>query len=154
MTPYDKIDLVLFFIKGKEELSAKFSIEYIWTFCVSKEPSYHINRTMFEEIIKQLVEDGFIADLSILDSPQKFYYVTFKGRIFNGYVKQQESLEEKNKRILTLENANQKFQIESIRHSRNLNRITWILAIGTTFAALYYILGILCYFFPTVLPQK
>ncbi|MDQ2718200.1 MAG: hypothetical protein M3Z26_00360 [Bacteroidota bacterium] len=154
MTPYEQIDLVFFYIKNKEELSASFSTEYIWNLFVSKQSDSGINRTMYNEIIKQLVEFGYVAELSLSDTSQKLYHVTFKGRLFNGYVEQQVSLSENNKRIMALENANQKFQIESLRNSHNLNSITWILAIGTTFAALYYLLEILCYFFPSLHIQK
>lgn len=143
MTPYQQIDFVFFYIKDKEQFSASFSTEYIWNLYVSKTLEAGINRMIFDEIIKQLVADGYITELPLSDSPQRMYHVTFKGRSFNGYVEQQTILVENQKRLKALESANLLYQSNSVKNSRNLNYLTIILAIGTSIAAAYYILEIL-----------
>jgi len=143
MIPLEQIDFVFFFIRSREQLSASWSNEYIWNLYISKTPEAGINRTLFEEIIKQLVEDDYIREAPINDSPQKTYHVTFKGRLFKGYVAYQNSLEENNKRISDLEKENRKFQEMTLKNSRYLNRLTFILAFGTGIAALFYLFEIL-----------
>ncbi len=73
----------------------------------------------------------YITELPLADSPQRMYHVTFKGRLFNGYVQQQTILVENQKRLKALESANLLYQSNSVKNSRNLNYLTIILAIGS-----------------------
>ena len=102
MTPLEQIDSVFFFIKSKEQISARWSTEYIWNLYVKKDSEAAVNKQQFDEIINQLVSDDYIRELPVIDSSQKTYHVTFKGRIFNGYIDYQNSLTENNKRIVAL----------------------------------------------------
>ena len=153
MTPLEQIDFAFFYIKSREQLSASWSAEYMWNLYISKTPESGINRTVFDEIIKQLVNDDYIRELPINDSSQKSYHVTFKGRIFNGYVEYQSSLRENNERISGLEEENRKFQDATLKNSRYLNRLTLILTIGTGMAALFYLFEILNHWF-CIYPRK
>ena len=152
MTPLEQIDSVFFFIKSKEQISARWSTEYIWNLYVKKDSEAAVNKQQFDEIINQLVSDDYIRELPVIDSSQKTYHVTFKGRIFNGYIDYQNSLTENNKRIVALEEENRKFQKSSLRSSRQLNLLTAILAAGTLLAAVYYILEIVSWF--CIYPRK
>ena len=152
MTPLEQIDTVFFFIKSKEQISARWSTEYIWNLYVKKDSEAAVNKQQFYEIINHLVSDDYIRELPVIDSSQKTYHVTFKGRIFNGYIAYQSSLTKNNKRIVALEEENRKFQKSSLRSSRQLNLLTAILAAGTLLAAVYYILEIVSWF--CIYPRK
>lgn len=152
MTPLEQIDFVFSYIKNKEDLSASFSTEYIWNLYVSKSPETQITRFIFNEIIRQLIDDEYIRELPIIESSQKTYHVTFKGRIFEGYVANNIASKQSIKRISDLEEENRKFQKRALKNSHQLNCLTIILAIGTMIAALYYIIEILNHLF-LIYPQ-
>lgn len=135
MTDLEKIDFVLTFIKIKMEVSAYWGYGIIWTH-VEKTTELKINKTLFDEIINKLKEDCYIVDNETKDACR----VTFKGLTFNGYVSEQLSHQEENARLRTLEEKTLKLTIWT-------TRLTWIIAIGTFVAAIYYLLEILNHWF-------
>ena len=70
---------------------------------------------------------------------------TFEGRWFirhqGGYVGKSQSLDAERKMVVFVQN-------ETLKNARYLNRLTLILAVGTSIAALYYILEILKNHYP------
>jgi len=144
MNPYNQIDFVFSFLKQRSNLSADFGKENIWSH-IERTPEMEINRQVFEEILQRLLDDGYIKETLRTDS-QATYHLTFNGRIFEGYFNRNESLNEEREWVKNL-------QVQTLNNSRMLNLVTWIIAIGTLFAAIYYILEILNHWF-CIYPKK
>lgn len=145
INPYKQIDAIFFYIKKKIALGASINSEYIWNLFVDKTPELEINKLMFSEIISKLIEDGYITELRKANEGQDVttYHVTFKGQIFEGYESQQKLLNEQKARLADLENRSREFQDETTNNAKRLNVLTVILALGTSIAAIYYLLEIL-----------
>ena len=138
MTPLEQIDFVFFHIKSKIQVGASWGYHNVWNYVKMTEEA-NINETMFKEIIQKLQDDGYLTE-KYIEGAQPCYNVTFKGLIFEGYSKEHESLNEEKTWLKNL-------QVQTLKTSKKLNLVTWIIAVGTFFAALYYILEILNDFF-------
>ena len=138
MNSFKQIDFVLSYLKERSELSADFAKENIWNY-IRQTPEIGINKQIFDEILQRLVDDGYIKE-TIREKTQPIYHLTFNGRIFEGYLNRNISLNQEREWLKHL-------QILTLNNSNKLNLITWIIAIGTLIAAIYYILEILnhCY---------
>ncbi len=86
MTPLEQIDFVFFFIRDKIQVGGNWGYNNIWNH-VEKTTEAKINKTLFNEIIDKLKEDGLVTEV-IQEAAQPTYHVTFKGLIFDGYNKQ------------------------------------------------------------------
>lgn len=86
MTSLEQIDFVFFFIRDKIQVGGNWGYNNIWNH-VEKTTEAKINKTLFNEIIAKLKEDGLVTEV-ILEAAQPTYHVTFKGLIFDGYNKQ------------------------------------------------------------------
>jgi predicted transcriptional regulator len=133
MNPYKQIDFVFFFLKERSELSADFGKENIRNH-IKLTPEIKINTQIFEEILQRLLDDGYIKE-TIRPETQPTYHLTFNGRIFEGYFNKNNSLNEDREWLKNL-------QIQTLENSKKLNKLTWIIAGGTFFAAIYYIIEI------------
>jgi hypothetical protein len=132
MTPLEKIDKILNFLKERSDLSASFSKEYIWNLYISKTPELKINRQLYDEILKQLIEDGYIRENKTEDS-QPNYHLALKGLIFDSY--QNQELE-----IQKLKSTTQKLTYRNYV-------LTALIALGTLIAAWYYLTQLWDYYF-------
>lgn len=137
-----KIDFIFFDFKKKATHGIGISRDYIWNFLVSKTPELEINKTMYDEIIRKLVEDGYVREELAAGSPPT-YHLTFNGLSFKGYEEEVNTQNAEKTRLGNLESENQLFQREGLNNARRMNLLTLILAIGTGIAAVYYILEIL-----------
>ena len=140
MTPLEKIDKILYFLKERSDIGAGFSREYIWNLYIEKTPELKINRHLYDEILKKLVEDGYIRETkNSMDQP--VYYTTLKGLSFDGY--QNIELE-----VLKLKKKSDLLADRSIV-------LTALVALGTLVSAVYYLLEILNHFYQIYpLPKK
>lgn len=134
MTPLQQIDFVFFYIREKISIGVHWGYFNIWTH-VQKTPETKINQTLFDEIILKLKEDGLLTEINNLGS-QPTYHVTFKGLTFNGYVSEQQTLQMERERLRILDE-------KTLKLTSWTTRLTWIIAIGTFVAAIYYLLEIL-----------
>lgn len=132
MNPLEKIDAILNFLKDRSDLSASFSKEYIWNLYVSKTPELDINRQVYEEILKKLVEDGYVREENEKNF-QSVYHLTMKGLLFEGYLNNQKE--------------NQKLLQTATSLSNGIFWLTTVIAIGSGAAAVYYIFEILNHFY-------
>ena len=144
MTSLEQIDFVFFHIKSKIQYGGSYGYQNIW-FYVEATPETKINPTLLKEILKRLIEDGLVTE-TIYPETQPVYHVTFKGVIFDGYNKSYLELREK-------EQFDDYTQKQNTRNGEYLNRLTLILAIVTSIAAIYYILEIFNNFF-SIYPKK
>lgn len=151
MNPFKQIDFVFFILKERSELSADFSKEYIWDH-IKQTPEIEINRQKYEEILQRLLNDGYIKE-TIKPETQPTYHLTFGGRLFPGYEKEEETLNQNQHKLEALEKANSDFQNSSTMSAKKLNLLPLILAIGTLIAALYYVFEILNHWF-YIYPEK
>src|SRR5690606_28755231 len=101
MTPLEQIDFVFFYIRDKITTGADWGYFNIWTH-VQKTPETKINKTLFDEIILKLKEDGLLTEINNLGS-QATYHITFKGLTFNGYVSEQQTLQMEKERLRILD---------------------------------------------------
>lgn len=131
MSPLEKIDSILNFLKNKKELSASFYKEYIWSLYVSKTPELEINRQLYDEIFLKLVEEGYIRELKDTNT-SSIFHLALKGLIFNGF--QNQELE-----IIKLKRNNTNL-------ARQMYILTFLIAIGTLIAGYFYILQIWEYY--------
>lgn len=138
MNPLEKIDFVFFYVKDKISVGGHWGHGHIWSY-VERATEFEINLTLFDEIISKLKEDGLITEIDNSPAAQT-YHVTFKGLVFDGYKTERESLNAEKLRVRNIENQNQKL-------SSVLNRLTFLIALGTGIAAIYYLLQIWDYFF-------
>lgn len=132
MTPIEKIDTILIFLKERADLNASFSKEYIWNLYVKKMPELHITRQIFDEILNKLVEDGYVKK-ELRENSQPTFHLTMSGYLFDGY--------------LSSKNEMQKLQQTAIFLSKRTFCMTVVIAVGTGIAAIYYIIEILNHFF-------
>jgi len=65
--------------------------------------------------------------------------ITYKGMIFEGYERMQQRLDAD-------ANKSNQYKIDQMANQRKMNRLTWILAVGTSIAALYYLIEITKWF--------
>lgn len=144
MNPYNQIDFVFLFLKERSELSADFSKEYIWN-QIKQTTEIKIDKQVFEEILQRLLDDGYVKEI-LKPETQPTYHLTFNGRIFEGYFYRNESLNEGREWVKNL-------QDQTLKNSKWLNRLTWIIAIGTLFSAIYYILETLNHWY-CIYPKK
>ncbi len=133
MDPFNQIDFVFFFLKQRAEFSADFGKENIWNY-INRTEEANITRQVFEEILQRLIDDCYIKE-TLRPETQSTYHLTFNGRIFEGYSKRNEILNEERNWLKNL-------QVQTLQNTRMLNIISLIIAIGTFFAAIYYILEI------------
>ncbi len=144
MTPLEQIDFVFFFIRDKIQVGGNWGYNNIWNH-VEKTTESNINKTLFNEIINKLKEDELITEVDQKDA-QPTYHLTFKGLIFEGYKQQWSDLQKENN------------EIKSLRKTSNINslkmtRLTRWVMIGTSIAAIYYLLEILNHWF-CIYPKK
>lgn len=132
--PYLQIDFVFIFLKERSELSAAYGKENIWNH-IKATPEKGINRQMFEEILQRLLDDKYIRE-TITPDTQSTFHLTFNGRLFSGYADEFQLLNEAKMRI-------NKMQDDNLRISRKVKVLTLWLAIGTSLAAIYYVLEVL-----------
>lgn len=138
MIPLDQIDLVFFHIRDKIQTGGNWGYNNIWNF-VEQTSEAKINKTLFNEIIKKLKEDELISEI-IQEGYQSTYHITFKGLIFEGYKQQ------------WTDSQLEKDELKSLRHASHINslkmtRLTRWVMIGTSIAAIYYLLEILNHWF-------
>lgn len=92
--------------------------------------------------LDKLALDGYLKRLGGVNPT---FGLTFEGRWFirhqGGYVGKSQSLDAERKMVVFVQN-------ETLKNARYLNRLTLILAVGTSIAALYYILEILKNHYP------
>jgi len=138
MTPLEQIDFVFFYLKDKIQAGGSWGYYNISNY-IDKCPETKINKVMLTEIVQKLKDDGYITEKQMPEA-QPVYHVTFKGLIFEGYTKEYET---SMKETVWLKNI----QIQTLTTSRKLNILTWIIAIGTGIAAIYYILEIFSHWF-------
>jgi len=86
MKPLEKIDFVFFYIKDKINAGGQWGYNNIWNH-VKETKEVEINETMFKEIIKKLLNDGYITETQINEG-QNVYNLTFEGQLFDGYLSQ------------------------------------------------------------------
>lgn len=133
----EKIDFVFEYIKSKKDLDAVFGYVNIRT-RVDRTPELGITTQMLNEIIKRLVKDGYIVEQK-RPNEQNVYSITFDGLIFEGYVHENASIRKEQERLRTLEN-------HQLELSKRMNFLTSVMAVGTTVAAIYYLIEILKHF--------
>lgn len=136
-----KIDFVLNFFKSKQDLDASFSYTIIENH-VKRTSELKITVTMLREILKKLVNDGYITERKQEEGYQSIYHVSFEGLVFEGYVHENEANHKEQERLHTLENR-------QLALSRRMNALTAIVAVGTIVAAVYYLMEILKSFCPS-----
>jgi hypothetical protein len=134
MTPLEQIDFVFFYIRDKITTGADWGYFNIWIH-VKKTPETGINKTLLDEIIFKLIEDGLLTEINNLGG-QKTYHITFKGLTFNGYVSEQSSLQMEKERLKILDE-------KTLNLTSWTTRLTLIIAFGTAIVAIYYLLEIL-----------
>ena len=134
MTPHQQIDFIFLHLKEKIQYGGSYGYNNLW-FRVEKTPETKINKTLFNEIIERLKQDNLITETKLEDA-QPVYHITFKGLLFDGYEKEYELARQEKERLERIED-------ETLNVSRRMNRLTWIIMIGTAIAALYYLLEIL-----------
>lgn len=132
----EQIDFVLNFLKSKQDLDASFSYMIIENH-IKRTPELNITITILREILKKLVNDGYISE-KITPGIQPIYNVSFEGLVFEGYVHENEANQKEQERLRILENR-------QLALSRRMNVLTLVVAIGTTVAAVYYLLEIVKY---------
>ncbi len=90
------------------------------------------------EILEQLTIDGYLIENKEREW-DKIYSISFKGKIFSkngGYSELERTKNAENIRVGNVEKRQRAYE-------SNMVRLTWILAIGTTVAAIYYLLEII-----------
>jgi len=138
VTPLEQIDFVFFYLREKVTSGGHWGYQNIW-FHVKGASETGINKTLLDEIIVKLKDDGLITEINNLDS-QSTYHVTFKGLTFNGYASEKQSLQAEKERLKILDE-------KTLKLTSWTTRLTWIIAIGTFVAAIYYLLEILNHWF-------
>ena len=140
MNPLEQIDAIFFWLKERIITGGYHGYHNIENY-VKQTPELGINTTILIEILKRLQEDGYITKTPPPQgiSGQPVYNVSFKGLLFDGYVKAktQADLDVAFQRGIanaTLDNANL------------LNRLTIWLAIFAGISAVYYAIEIVKYF--------
>lgn len=133
MTTLEKIDIVLNFLKSRQDLSAQFTKEYIWNFYVSKTPELEINSQLYNEIFSTLLDNDFIRENKQEQDFPSTYHITIKGLTFSGFHQTELS-------NLKRDNENRQVQL-SLRSS------TFWIMVGTGIAAIYYLFELLDKFF-------
>ena len=138
MTSLEQIDFVFFFIRDKIQVGGNWGYNNIWNH-VEKTTEAKINKTLFNEIIAKLKEDGLVTEVN-QEAVQPTYHVTFKGLIFDGYNQQWFDSQKEND------------ELKSLRQTSNVNslkmtRLTKWVMFGTSIAAIYYLLEILNHWF-------
>src|ERR1051325_6406012 len=118
VNPYEQIDFVLSYFKERSDLAVDISKETVWLY-VEKTSEKEIKRQTFEEILQRLIDDGYVREIEFLDE-QLTYHLTFNGRLFEGYSKKHESLNEERTWIKSL-------QVQTLKTSKQLNLVTWII---------------------------
>ena len=129
LTPLQKIDEVLHNISVRNELEIVTNTEKIYQSLGEIYPD-QIGIMELIIIIRKLKKDGYIEELIFDEVPH--YYKTFDGSLFReqgGYYKRNE-----------LENS-------TLKMHKTTFFLTWILAIGTSVAALYYLSELLIKWF-------
>ena len=141
MNPLQQIDAVFFWLKAKALNGGYYGYQNIENY-VKQTPELGINTTILKEILRRLIEDGFITRTSPPQGipGQSVYNVSFKGLLFDGYVKAKESADaevefQKGVAKATLQNA------------ELLNRLTKWLAVFAGISALYYLVEMAKFFF-------
>lgn len=148
VSAYEQIDFVFDYIKGYLKHSAMISTEYIWNHVKEERtPEMGINRLMFEEIISQLLSDEYISPKAMPEGDaadgQKMYNITFKGRLFTGYAQSNKAFLLEQAYRKQLDDWNIAFQRQQTKSSAQMNLLTFVIAMGTMVAAVYYIVEIL-----------
>ena len=138
MTPLEKIDFVFFYIREKISVGGNWGYNNIWNH-VKQTDEADINETLFKEIIRKLKRDGLLTEVNNPES-QLIYHVTFNGLTFDGYTEERKSLDAEKLQLTNIQNR-------ILKLSSKMNCLTAIIAVGTGFAAIYYIFEILNHFF-------
>lgn len=117
---------------------AKKLVVHVWK-DLHHDASFYSN---YNAIIQKLVDDGMLSEKDAFDLPPESrpeeYNITFKGRLWfeaGGYQGERNRLNAENTRVNTVEKRQRAYE-------SNMVLLTWILAIGTSIAALYYLLEI------------
>lgn len=126
LTPLEKIDQVLDFLKAKSDLSASFSKEYVWNLYIEKTPELKIHRQLYEEIFKKLIEDGYINENKTTGS-QSTYHLTLKGLAYDGYQNAQLAIQ----KIKQLTIDTSESTIKTNKFQRKNGRLIVIVSIAT-----------------------
>ena len=144
-----KIDHVFFTLRLLYHSGIGVEKEKLWELVTIKPNTHDINRILFEGIVNKLLEDGYIQKTTKHSNTHTIYNLTLKGTIFLGYVHQVKKENEEKIKIKELENKTEKLQNDAIENANRLNKLTFWLVIGTSIAAIYYIIEIIkSLFFP------
>ncbi|MFA6057878.1 MAG: hypothetical protein WC756_06755 [Taibaiella sp.] len=148
MEPLQQIDLVFHFIKKTIGGSTK-SFD-IWEEVSGSEKI--TDKDIFDGIINRLIADGLISKTFGTEEGD-FYAPTFNGLLFDGYAMERERSEQEKRRTDLLEKELSFHRSMNLKFSRSMNRLqkrvvcwTVILGVGTSIAAVYYLLEILKFF--------
>ncbi|NSL88646.1 hypothetical protein ECE50_017530 [Chitinophaga sp. Mgbs1] len=116
LNPYQQIDKIFIFIKEKADEGGSFSREYIWNLFVSKDSELNINKTMYNEMIAKLREDGYIrAAKPVMSTTNEAFHVTFKGRLFTGYEAEYIERQQSQQNIAELQKWAKKYQEDTLK---------------------------------------
>lgn len=118
-----------------------------------------VNNFTFNSALKKLSKDGYVIEKykkivtqkSNIQKTNTYYYydISFDSMFFikNGGYRQEALVAQRKEDEYVLVNAEQKLHASSLlRANEKLAFLTWIIAIGTGIAAIYYLLEILAFF--------
>lgn len=140
-----QIDTVFFYFKEKSQVGGYFDYQDVWEH-VQNIKAGITDQAKLNTILARLKEDGFISGgdrLNSMSTPT--YSISFKGLLFDGYenertlaIQKNTLLEQQVTRTSEISELNAKLAVRSYR-------LTLILAIGTSIAAIYYLMEIAKY---------
>lgn len=136
-----QIDTVLFYFQKKAEFGGSLKSNEIWN-ALQVIPSIGINdQTIFENILDRLEEDGFIKEESS-NKEYTLYHITFKGLLFHGYENEKALADQQSKEMALQRVRTSEIEEMTYKNGTRMYYLTWILAIGTSIAAIYYLMEI------------
>lgn len=136
LNPLKQIDAVFLFLKERMQHGGFYGYNNLKNH-FDKHPELNITITLLQEILKRMVEDGYITKGEQPNS-QPCYRLSFQGLLFDGYEKEKEKRDERAEwEIQTTK--------QLVKNGKTLNRLTWILVIGTSISAVYYLMEIFRY---------
>ncbi len=101
-------------------------------YVVSEVRRQHVNETAWDEGLQGQVTQEYVKDI-------RYFRITFEGRMFEGYEKQRERLNQNEEKVKLLEEKNRQL-------SKRTYILTFILAIGAIFQAIYYSIEIYTFY--------
>ena len=129
--PLEQIDFILGYIKANSDSKRKNMVTHVdlERHVIANRTIIGIKRIRFYQILEKLKDDGFI----LIRGEHKYYDLTFKGVVFEGYSMAKKSSDAEKSLMKNL-------AIQTERNSRKLNQLTMILALGSV--ALLFVTGI------------